>query len=282
MDKIRIAYADFWSEWSDENFIEPILRKHFDIIIDQINPDVLFHSIFGGLKESSKYNCKKIQFIGENRRPHPSSDFSISFDSNSDKNYQLPLWQVFILKKPEYLDRLFNRVNHSKFVRFASFVVSNPNNFLRNSAFQQLNNYKRVHSYGRYLTNDNLLVEYSKGKYWRDAKDSFFATNPHKFMIAFENNAYPHYTTEKLMDAFLAGSLPIYWGDPKVKEVFNKKAFINAQKQPTWLEIVKQLDFYPELFAEMYNEPIFNPNQKDALIENLGMFEEWLIDKTKS
>lgn len=279
MENLKIYYCDFWPEWQDENFIEPILKKHFNILIDKKKPDVVFHSLFGGFKESSKYNCKKIQFIGENSRPHPGSDFSISFDVHSEKNYQLPLWQAFILKKPEYLDRLFNRVNHSKFVRFAAFVVSNPNNFLRNSAFYQLNNYKRVHSYGRYLTNDSMLVDYSKGKYWRDAKDSFFTINPHKFMIAFENNAYPHYTTEKLMDAFLVGSMPIYNGDPKVKEVFNEKAFII--QNTSWIDVIKKMDEDPELFEDKYHQPIFLPNQKDALIENLDMFEEWLIKKIK-
>lgn len=280
MQQLKIAYADFWPEWTDENFIEPIIKKHFNVIVDQNNPDVVFHSLFGGFKESSKYNCKKIQFIGENSRPHPGSHFSISFDPHSDKNYQLPLWQVFILKNPKLKERLFNRINHSKFSRFASFIVSNPNNFLRNSAFHELSQYKLVHSYGRYLTNDRLLIDYSQGKYWRDAKDAFFVANPHKFMFAFENNAYPYYTTEKLMDAFLAGSIPIYWGDPKVKEVFNEKAFINAQKED-WKEQVKKLDKDDTVFQDMYNEPIFTDNQKDVLIENLGMFEEWLINKIK-
>ena len=63
METLKIAYADFWPEWNDENFIEPILRKHYNVVIDQQNPDVLFHSIFGKT-EAPKYKCKKVLFLG--------------------------------------------------------------------------------------------------------------------------------------------------------------------------------------------------------------------------
>jgi alpha(1,3/1,4) fucosyltransferase len=211
VETLRIAYADFWPEWPVENFIQPILEKHYNVVVDQKNPDLLFHSIFGGLKETPKYKCKKILFLGENWRPSKfGSDYSISFDPHSETNFRLPLWQAFILMKPEYLDRLFNRVHHENFERFCSFTVSNGGNFMRNSAFQQLSQYKRVHSYGRYLTNDTGLQRASEGRYWRDAKDEFFMEHPHKFMMAYENTPYPWYCTEKLMDAFLVGSIPIY------------------------------------------------------------------------
>ena len=36
----------------------------------------------------------------------------------------------------------------------------------------------------------------------------------HKFSIVCENTAHSGYTTEKLVEAFAAGCIPIYWGDP--------------------------------------------------------------------
>jgi hypothetical protein len=36
----------------------------------------------------------------------------------------------------------------------------------------------------------------------------------YKFTIAFENSEHLGYTTEKLIDAWLADSVPIYWGNP--------------------------------------------------------------------
>lgn len=34
----------------------------------------------------------------------------------------------------------------------------------------------------------------------------------YKFTIAFENQSYPGYVTEKIADALMAGTVPIYWG----------------------------------------------------------------------
>ena len=111
MDKLKIWFADFWPEWKDEDFISPILKKHFELVLDKNNPDVVFHSIFGK-REAPNYKCKKILYLGENHRPEQfGSDYSISFDPHSDTNYRLPLWQVYILNKPELKDRLFNRLN---------------------------------------------------------------------------------------------------------------------------------------------------------------------------
>jgi len=290
--ELKIAYADFWPEWNDENFIEPILKKHFYVVIDQQNPDVLFHSIFGN--SSQQYKCKKILYIAENiRYPYNptirnninigfrDANYTITFDPPSEKNYRLPLWQVFVLRNPEYWGKLVNRINYSSFDNFCSFTVSNGTNFMRNSIYQQLNSYKRVNSYGRFMTNDYGLQKASEGRYWREAKDEFFSKVKHKFSITYENTPYPWYCTEKLMDGFLAGSLPIYWGDPKVNEDWNEKAFINVMKQSNVIDIIKQMDVNDKLFNERYHQPVFTLEQQEKHENNLREFENWLKEKVK-
>lgn len=288
METLKITYADFWPEWeTGENFIQPILEKHFNVVVVQKNPDVLFHSIFNRMADTPRYKCKKVLILAENWRPSRfDSDYSISFDPHSDTNFRLPLWQIYMLLWPELKDRLFNRKHHESFERFCSFTVSNAGNFMRNSAFQQLSQYKRVHSYGRYMTNDPGLQKASAGRYWRDAKDEFFIKHSHKFMITYENTPYKYYCTEKLMDAFLVGSIPIYWGDPKVGEDWNPEAFINLnnynQKWNTWTDWIKYLDENESAFNKIYNAPIFTDEQKDKLINNLLEFENWLIKAVKN
>ena len=286
METLKIGFVDFWAEWNDEDFITPILKKHFNVIVDQNNPNVLFHSIFGGMKEAYKYKCKKILFIGENyRSKHFNSDYSISFDLPNETNFRLPLWQAYLLLRPELKNQLFNKTKHTQFKRFCSFTVSNPSNTARNNIFDQLSIYRKVNSYGKVRMNDFGLKKESQGKYWRDAKYKFFLDNTHKFSITYENTSYPYYCTEKIMDAFLAGSIPIYWGDPKVAEDWNEKAFINMNntnmKWPVWVDEIKKLDQDEAYFIEKYNEPVFADEQKDKLINNLGEFENWLIKKIK-
>jgi hypothetical protein len=280
MDTLKIWFSDFWPEWNDENFISPILSKHFTLVLDKNHPDIVFHSIFGGMKEAKTIPCKKrVLYLGENWRPGQfGANYSISFDPHSETNYRLPLWQVYILNKPELKDRLYNRLrlNLEDFERFCSFTVSNPNNMMRNGFFQQLNEYKRVHSYGKVLCNDFSLQKLSIGKYWRDTKDEFFKQHTHKFAIVFENTPYPGYTTEKLMDAFLAGSLPIYFGDPQITQDFNTDAFIHG-KPSELIELVKQSDFDDVIFQTRYTEGIFTTQQKEKLENNLLNFEKWLV-----
>ena len=284
METLKIWFADFWPEWKDEDFITPILKQHFNVVLDQQKPDVVFHSIFGGMKESANYKCKKILYLGENHRPEQfKADYSISFDPHSNTNYRLPLWQVYILKKPELKERLYNRLNYKEedFVRWCSFTVSNPSNLMRISAYQSLSQYKKVSSYGKVMPNDPILQKYSSGKYWRDAKDSFFLANPHKFMLTYENTPYPYYCTEKLMDAFLVGAMPIYHGDPKVSKDWNPDAFINVMKYTGWMDEIKRIDKNREYFDQYYKQPVFTPEQKQDLEMNLSGFKTWLIDKIK-
>lgn len=283
MERLKIAFVDFWPEWNIEDFITPILRKHFDVVFDKQNPDIVFHSIFNRMAETPKYKCKKVLILAENWRPdHFGAQYSISFDPTTDRNFQLPLWQIYLLLKPELKNRLYNRLNwkDEEIKKFCSFTVSNPSNFIRNGAYAQLSQYKTVSSYGRYMTNDLGLQKASEGRYWRDAKEEFFLKTPHKFMLAYENSPYRYYCTEKLMDAFLAGSMPIYHGDPRVGESFNTAAFINGTKINGIDEAIK-MDKDPIYFRSVYEQPVFTPEQVEKLESNLFNFKGWLIDTVK-
>jgi len=284
MEKLKIWFADFWPDWNYEDFITPILKKYFDITLDANNPDVLFHSIFNQIKDAPRYKCKKILFLGENWRPSQfGSNYSISFDPTSETNFRLPLWQVYLLKNSELKERLYNRLNYKEeeFKRWCAFIVSNPSNFMRIGAYQLLNQYKHVNSYGKVLTNDFSLQHIPPGKYWRDVKDEFFLKNPHKFMITYENTPYRYYCTEKLMDAFLVGAMPIYCGDPRVSEDWNPDAFINVMKYTGWMDEIKRIDTHREYFNKYYEQPVFTPTQKEKLESNLNNFESWLVEVIK-
>lgn len=46
------------------------------------------------------------------------------------------------------------------------------------------------------------------------------------FSIAVENDQYPSYFTEKIMNCFALGTIPIYLGDPEISNVFDKDGII--------------------------------------------------------
>ena len=291
--KLRIAYIDFWPEWSTENFITPVLQKYFDVIENKYNPEVVFFSIFG--RDHLKYNCKKILYVAENVRYNyipekqetiqialDCADYTITYDPENNTNFRLPLWQAFLMNNPHQIFMLQNRINNfENFDRFCSFVISNKFNPFRNAFFLNMKDNFKVFSYGREFNNDISLIQFSKDRYWRDAKIEFFQNLKHKYAITFENSMYPYYTTEKLMDAFLDGSLPLYWGDPKVNQDWNSKAFINVQKlgEKETMELIREMENNDDLFLEKYLEPVFTSEQDQRHAKTRQNFEHWLINK---
>jgi len=287
MEKLKIAFPDFWGgHFKKENIFLLTLQKYFDVAVDEENPDVIIYSIYNERKDAPKYKCKKILYCLENYRPSAFGTdyaFSITHEPHSDKNFRLPHWQFYLILNPESKDKLFNKTQHDSFDRFCSFTVSNGGCFTRNAILQQLNSYKRVHSYGKFMNNTNELQKIDTD-FWREGKDEFFSKVSHKFSIAYENSPSKYWVTEKIMDAFLAGSLPIYWGALKVTEDFNEKAFINANKisGENLFNLIKTLDNDKQLFNEIYDQPVFTNEQKTKVEENLINFENFLINAIKN
>jgi hypothetical protein len=51
----------------------------------------------------------------------------------------------------------------------------------------------------------------------------------YKYTIAYENTAYPGYVTEKVIDAIVASSVPVYMGAPDIVKQLPAAAFIDAR-----------------------------------------------------
>ena len=71
------------------------------------------------------------------------------------------------------------------------------------------------------------LKTFGKGYQYLDNKQDGHL--PFRFSVIIENSKSDGYFTEKLIDAILCGSIPIYWGDPSVGKYFNLNGFIQCQ-----------------------------------------------------
>jgi len=107
--------------------------------------------------------------------------------------------------------------------RFCNFLYSNQVSY-REDFFRRLSEYKRIDAPGISMSN-MPGIDSVPGDRWK-IKRQFLSA--YKFTIAFENDVYPGYQTEKLYDAMMADSIPIYCGDPYIGDIFNTKSFINA------------------------------------------------------
>ncbi|KAE8977392.1 hypothetical protein PR002_g25029 [Phytophthora rubi] len=89
--------------------------------------------------------------------------------------------------------------------------------------------------------------------------DAVTTFQSYKFVIAFENSGVPGYVTEKMVNPFLAGSIPIYLGNSTtVSELFNPNSFIDCgvfEKLRDCAKYVVKVHRSPELYAQMRREP---------------------------
>ncbi len=64
------------------------------------------------------------------------------------------------------------------------------------------------------------------GRGFRELPDKWDGLAPFRYSVAVENSRHDHYWTEKIADCFLAGTVPIYWGAPNIKDYFPAEAMI--------------------------------------------------------
>lgn len=266
---IKVKFVDFPAD-DMRNITMPILKRIFGDVQECDDPDFLFYSVFG--HEHLKYDCVRIFWTGENIQPDFNvCDYAIGFGhiQFEDRYRRIPLYYFYDIDYQRAIHKhlITEEEIHQK-NKFCNFIYSNANaGTEREEFFNTLCQYKKVDSGGRFLNNmDGKLVA-----------DKFEFQKQYKFSIAFENSSTSGYTTEKILQAFAAGTIPIYWGNPRVAEDFNSKAFINCHEYDTFadvLEQVKKIDTDDALFEQYIWEPIGSSEKfpEDPLTE----YEQYL------
>ena len=269
MNRIKIAFCDFWDVFDPENnFITDALKKNFDVEISA-EPDFVFCSTFG--RSHLKYSCAKIYYTGENLIPDFNLvDYGLGFQDIDfyDRYLRLPHYVLypedcaFALTKHLLSDEEIT--GHDK---FCNYVISNAlSDPARDEMIDLLNSYKAVDSGGRYHNNVGGPV-----------KDKIGFQKKYKFTMAFENTGTRGYTTEKIIQAFASSTIPIYWGNPDIADEFNPKAFINCHDFDSFEEVlkeVKRIDNDDAAYRAMVREPVFT---KDSLGRKF-LEEDYLSD----
>ena len=199
-------------------------------------------------------------------------DYAIGFDPlEYDGRYiQYPLCYVseetmkFVLEK--HMRSAEDIMSRKK---FCAMVVSSGAGYKkdRDTIFDELSKYIKVDSGGRYRNN------LPDGKSVADKK-AFLSD--YRFSIAAENSLHDGYITEKIMDAWAAGTIPIFYGSRYSTEMFNSKAFVLADidNLDATIEEVKHINEDEDAYLKMQREPVFvegskwDPTVKKAELEN--------------
>lgn len=260
---LKIGFYDFWPNFQrTNNYFYHVLSIRHRVEVDQQNPDIALFSVFG--EEHRKVRCKKYHFTGETRKAaRQDYDYSFTFDGTSEVNCRLPLWVLYIdwfgIRypndcSPSYLvplDALTKRGPPQEKSLFCNFIYNNHSgervNFLeRLAARANVDCLGSLRNNGVYLGGD----EFSKVE----------AQRRYRFTIAFENTRYPGYVTEKILHAFAARTVPIYWGAPEVALDFNPEALIDARDYAdldALVDAVLAIDNDAARWNELVSAPVF-------------------------
>ena len=89
-------------------------------------------------------------------------------------------------------------------------------------------------------------------------KECLFDTLYH---VCIENQPVGHYFTEKIVDAFLTETMPIYWGCPNIGDYFNSEGIISFQTVDELLDKINALT--PDYYHDRLN--IIHENKMKAI-----------------
>ena len=100
----------------------------------------------------------------------------------------------------------------------------------------------------------------------------------YKFNICPENSLGVGYYTEKVVEAYAAGCIPVYWSDHNVSYDFNEKAFINATNH-----VAENGYKFPNLKKEKIQRKIFDQPllQKKPQLASVINFLDKVVKKSR-
>ena len=254
---LRVAFRHFYPGFQPTDFFVPLLEQTFSVTVRIVHPrraSLVFTSVYESFYDIWKRRlvtrgtspavpappkkvsdqAKQVWITGENIRvPIFDYDLSISFDTDpyGGKNLYWPYifenldWGLkeSIGSTPIMNSRgvpllppriLASTRDHQAADRqgFVCAFVGNPEP-VRLRAIEELRRYGVVDVYG--------------SSFNRSVVNKSHTARNYKFMLAFENDVYPGYVTEKPLEAYVSGCIPL-WRGIDSQNLLNSKACVNA------------------------------------------------------
>ena len=304
---MKISYINFWTQNYDidfwlSNFCKSIFEDNIELVHFSKNPDILFCSCFGPIRNIQKTIAKiKIFFTGENVDRDVYNEYSnekimnetfnlrLAFHFNDIKNnkLRLPLWLTYynfftMNAKENFITYMINKrhKNIQNKTSLGSLVCRHDRGGQRIKIMNELIKHGHVVSAGKFNNNCGRII----GPTWNDKlnflKQSIFTICP-------ENSSRLGYCTEKLFHAFEAGCIPLYWGnDVPEKDLIEKNSyiFVNMENEAIRKQQIANAVNHQK---EIIQNPIFT-KQAPYVLDNYYKTLEWqlkvklgLIEKQK-
>ena len=261
---IKLKREGIYDRNRNLKWLKTRLSDQFILQYDDPNPDYLLFNCFSDRGLEPKYqNLIKIAIYTENQIPdlNCADYFLAHYHINYLDRYfksNIFFWESF----NEIDSKRLEVINSPIRKKFCAAAYSNCIAKFRLDFIEQLSNYKKVDMGGKCKNNIGEKI-----------KDKLKFLSEYKFSIAMENSEGNGYVSEKIIDSFKAGTIPIYYGDYLIDEYINPKTYILIRGEKDIekkIEYIKKIDNDDKLYMKIMKE---KPIIDDKFIEKIDQNE---------
>jgi len=155
---------------------------------------------------------------------------------------------------------------------FLMYAQSNCGIKYREEAFDELSEIGHVHQGGpcwglkheRAKVSEHITIDREGGK-----KGNKNIYKDYRFALVMENKNHTGFISEKIINSFLGGAIPVWYGTQDIFKVFNKDAFIyyDVEDPKSAVNKIAYLEYNRTAYDEMLEQPI--------LVEGETTIDRW-------
>jgi len=150
---------------------------------------------------------------------------------------------------------------HTK-TKSISMIASNKKltsgHLLRHEIFANKKNEALIDFYGT-ITDEHLAYKFN-------------ALKDYRFSIVIENDRSPNFFTEKLIDCFISGTIPVYWGCSNIADFFDARSIIIATRLDDF-----ENENLGSLSEELYESMLPSIQRNFELAKQYVLGEDWIF-----
>jgi hypothetical protein len=206
--------------------------------------------------------------------------YQISYMNTSAQTVHVPFVSIFLMAMVDEAERqkIFIPELRPRSTRkhFMIYLTSNCVPF-RQVAVKNYSDISTVHIGGKCKGKRGSNVKRVRKQEWGVWEKNHQHFLDYRFCLVMENLQSTGYITEKIMNAFLGGCIPVWYGDQEIFQIFNRKAFIyhDPLDPSAALDMVRRMEANQNIYDEMMNETILTNGDKTvedyfSLADNIG------------
>lgn len=127
------------------------------------------------------------------------------------------------------------------------------------------------HNFVNFLKEKSYEIDYYGSGSEKPIQFKIEGLKDYRFSIVMENSVLDDYFTEKILDCFLTGTIPLYWGTKNIVNYFDENGVVFLPSSNEWgFDFDKSLEIISNLNEEFYLERL------DSVIKNFNKAQEYI------